>query len=46
MAPREDFVWSTDLDTTSLTDPQKQIQASVFEGKLTVNINNNTQYVP
>lgn len=45
MAPREDFVWSADLDTTSLTDPQKQIQASVFEGKLTVNINDNTQEV-
>lgn len=43
MAPREDFVWSTDIDTSSLSDPMEQIKASVFEGKLSVDINGNTQ---
>ncbi|WIA08105.1 hypothetical protein OEZ85_007567 [Tetradesmus obliquus] len=38
MAPREDFVWETDVDTASLTEPRQQLKASVFEGKLHVHI--------
>jgi hypothetical protein len=43
MAPRDDFVWSIDTDTSSLRDPMEQIKASVFEGKLSVDINGNKQ---
>jgi hypothetical protein len=43
MAPREEFVWETDVDTASLTEPRQQLKASVFEGKLHVHINDQTQ---
>jgi hypothetical protein len=43
MAPREDFVWETHVDTASLTEPRQQLKASVFEGKLHVHINDQTQ---
>ncbi len=39
MSPRPDFEWQTDVDTSSLTDPKAQIKASMFAGKLTVDIN-------
>eukprot|EP00882_Tetradesmus_deserticola_P003457 GHRQ01003656.1.p1 GENE.GHRQ01003656.1~~GHRQ01003656.1.p1 ORF type:complete len:369 (+),score=164.73 GHRQ01003656.1:237-1343(+) len=38
MALREDFVWETDVDTSTLTEPRPQLKASVFEGKLHVHI--------
>jgi hypothetical protein len=43
MAPREDFVWSTNIDTSSLSDLMEQIKASVFEGKLSVDVNGHKQ---
>eukprot|EP00882_Tetradesmus_deserticola_P026087 GHRQ01028710.1.p1 GENE.GHRQ01028710.1~~GHRQ01028710.1.p1 ORF type:complete len:369 (+),score=160.21 GHRQ01028710.1:230-1336(+) len=42
MAPREDFVWETDVDTSTLTEPRPQLKASVFEGKLHVHITDRT----
>ncbi|KAF6253553.1 hypothetical protein COO60DRAFT_1463124 [Scenedesmus sp. NREL 46B-D3] len=45
MAPREDFVWETDVDTASLTEPRQQLKASVYEGKLHVHIINKTHDV-
>lgn len=39
MAPREDFVWETDVDTAALNSPQDQLKASIFEGKLHVQVN-------
>jgi hypothetical protein len=43
MSPREDFVWQTDVDTSSLSDPKSQIKASMFKGKLTVDISGNIE---
>jgi hypothetical protein len=43
MAPRESFVWETDIDSSTLDNPREQIKASIFEGKLTVDIKGNQQ---
>jgi hypothetical protein len=41
---REPFVWQTDIsDAGGMDDPQQQITASLFEGKLTVEIRGKKQ---
>lgn len=36
-------MWQTGVETSSMNNPLEQIKASMFEGKLTVEINGNKQ---
>lgn len=44
MAPaREPFVWHTEISASGMDNPQQQLKASLFEGKLTVEISGKKQ---
>lgn len=44
MAPAlNPFVWQTNISASSMDNPQQQLKASLFEGKLTVEISGKKQ---